>query len=107
LNHATASFSRTLYGVRSPGPGSDIVGDVVEWFETRAEAERFIAEVASEPNPEDAVLAEGLSVVEVDLHWPEDPTFALLIRVHVPSRAPWRGDIVEPWRPSQSSSSNC
>jgi hypothetical protein len=40
-----------LYGVRSPGPGSDIVGDVVEWFETRAEAEQFIAEVACEPNP--------------------------------------------------------
>jgi hypothetical protein len=35
-----------LYGVRSPGPGSDIAGDVVEWFETRAEAEQFIAEVA-------------------------------------------------------------
>jgi hypothetical protein len=53
-----------LYGVRSPGPGSDIVGDVVEWFETRAEAERFIAEVAGEPNPEDAVIANALSVVE-------------------------------------------
>jgi len=34
-----------LYGVRSPGRGSDIVGDVVEWFSTRAEAEWFIAEV--------------------------------------------------------------
>jgi hypothetical protein len=52
--------------VRSPGPGSDIVGDVVEWFETRAEAEQFIAEVASEPNREDAVIAEALSVVEVE-----------------------------------------
>jgi hypothetical protein len=31
-----------------------------------AEAELFIAEVAGEPNPEDAVLAEALSVVEVD-----------------------------------------
>jgi hypothetical protein len=55
-----------LYGVRSPGPGSDIVGDVVEWFETRAEAEQFMAEVAGEPNPEDAVLANALSVVEVE-----------------------------------------
>jgi hypothetical protein len=35
-----------LFGVRSPGPGSDIVGDVVEWFETRVEAEQFIAAVA-------------------------------------------------------------
>jgi hypothetical protein len=49
-----------------PGPGSDIVGDVVEWFPTHAEAEQFIAEVASEPNPEDAVLANALSVVEVE-----------------------------------------
>jgi hypothetical protein len=55
-----------LYGIRSPGPGSEIVGDVVEWFATRAEAERFIAEVAAEPNPEDAMLANRLSVVEVD-----------------------------------------
>jgi hypothetical protein len=55
-----------LYGVRSPGPGSDIVGDVVEWFSTCAEVEQFIAEVAGEPNPEDAVLAEALSVVEVE-----------------------------------------
>jgi hypothetical protein len=55
-----------LYGVRSPGPGSDIVGDVVEWFETRAEAERFIAEVAGEANPEDAIIANALSVVEVE-----------------------------------------
>jgi hypothetical protein len=60
-----------FYGVRSPGPGSDIVGDVVEWFETPAEAEQFIAEVAGEPTPEDAVLATALSVVEVDLHGPE------------------------------------
>jgi hypothetical protein len=30
----------------------------------RAEAEQFIADVASEPNPEDAVLAEALSGVE-------------------------------------------
>jgi hypothetical protein len=59
-----------LYGVRSPGPGSDIVGDVVEWFATRAEAERFIAEVAREPNPEDAVIATKLSVVEVDFLGP-------------------------------------
>jgi hypothetical protein len=35
-------------------------------LETRAEAERFIAEVASEPNPEDAELADVLSVVEVE-----------------------------------------
>jgi hypothetical protein len=38
---------------------------VVEWFATRVEAEQFIAEVAGEPNPEDAVLAETLSVVAV------------------------------------------
>jgi hypothetical protein len=37
-----------------------------ERFETRAEAEQFIAEVAAEPNPEDAVLAKALSVVEVE-----------------------------------------
>jgi hypothetical protein len=55
-----------FYGVSSPGPGGDIVGDVVEWFETRAEAEEFIAAVAGEPNPEDAVLANALSVVEVE-----------------------------------------
>jgi hypothetical protein len=55
-----------FFGVRSPGPGSDIVGDVVEWFETRAEAEQYVAEVAAEPNPEDAVLANALSVVEVE-----------------------------------------
>jgi hypothetical protein len=55
-----------FYGVRSPGPGSDIVGDVVERFATPAEAERFIAEAASEPNPEDAVIANALSVVEVE-----------------------------------------
>jgi hypothetical protein len=60
-----------LYGVRSPRPGSDIVGDVVEWFSTRAEAEQFIAEVAGEPNSEDAMLANALSVVAVDLHGPE------------------------------------
>jgi hypothetical protein len=47
-------------------PGSDIDGDVVEWFETRAEAEPFIAGVASEPKPEEAVLAAKLSVVEVE-----------------------------------------
>jgi hypothetical protein len=41
---------------------------VVEWFETRIEAERFIAEVAGEPNPEDAAIA---SVVEVDRHGPQ------------------------------------
>jgi hypothetical protein len=58
-----------FYGVRSPGPGSDIVGDVVEWFSTRAEAERFVAEVASEPYPEDAVLANALSVVEVEFEF--------------------------------------
>jgi thioesterase domain-containing protein len=29
---------------------------VIEWFATRAEAEQFIAEVAGELNPEDAVL---------------------------------------------------
>jgi hypothetical protein len=52
-----------LYGIRSRGPGSDIVGDVVEWFSTPAEAEQFIAEVAGEPNPEDAVIATALSVV--------------------------------------------
>jgi hypothetical protein len=38
---------------------------VVEWFDTRAKAEQFIAEVAGEPNPEDAVIANALSVVEV------------------------------------------
>jgi hypothetical protein len=65
-----------LYGIRSPGPGSDIVGDVVEWFETRAEAERFRAEVAGEPNPEDAVLAERLSVVEVDFAQPAEPSLS-------------------------------
>jgi hypothetical protein len=26
-----------LYGIGSPGPGSDIVGDVVEWFLVCAE----------------------------------------------------------------------
>jgi hypothetical protein len=30
------------------------------------QAETFIAEVAREPNPEDAVIAEALSVVEVE-----------------------------------------
>jgi hypothetical protein len=40
---------------------------VVEWFPTRREAEQFIAEVAGEPNPEDAALANSLSVVEVEL----------------------------------------
>jgi hypothetical protein len=30
---------------------------------THAQAERFIAEVAGEPNPEDAVLADACSVV--------------------------------------------
>jgi hypothetical protein len=44
---------------------------VVEWFATRAEAQQFIAEVAGEPNPEDAVLAAALSVVEVDLYGPD------------------------------------
>jgi hypothetical protein len=39
---------------------------VVEWFETYSEAEAFIDDVASEPNPEDAVLAETLEVVEVE-----------------------------------------
>jgi hypothetical protein len=37
----------------------------------RAEAEEFIAEVAREPNPEDAVLANKLTVVEVDLLGPD------------------------------------
>jgi voltage-gated potassium channel len=31
-----------------------------------AVSQHFIAEVASEPNPEDAVLAEALEVVEVE-----------------------------------------
>jgi hypothetical protein len=47
-----------------------LVGDVVEWFATHAEAEQFIAEVASAPNPEDAVLANALSVVEADFAQP-------------------------------------
>jgi hypothetical protein len=45
---------------------------VVEWFGTRAEAEQFIAEVAGEPNPEDAVLADKLSVIEVDFAQPAE-----------------------------------
>jgi hypothetical protein len=45
---------------------------VVEWFETRVEAEQFIAEVAGEPNLEDAVLASALSVVEVDFSQPAE-----------------------------------
>jgi hypothetical protein len=49
---------------------------VVEWFETRAEAERFMAEVGSEPNPEDAVLANALSVVEVDFGQPATPSLS-------------------------------
>jgi hypothetical protein len=32
----------------------------------RAEAEQFIAEVTAEPDPEDAVIANALSVVEVE-----------------------------------------
>jgi hypothetical protein len=57
-----APLRRPLTRLRS----SDIVGDVVEWFDTRAEAEQFIAEVACEPNLEDAVIARALSVGEVE-----------------------------------------
>jgi hypothetical protein len=49
-----------------------IVGEVVEWFGTRAKEERFVAEVAGEPNPEDAVLANALSVVEVEFEQGEN-----------------------------------
>jgi hypothetical protein len=64
---------RVFYGVRSPGPGSDIVGRVVR---DGAEAEQFIAEVTSEPNPEDPVIAKALSVVEVEFGQPAEASLS-------------------------------
>jgi catechol 2,3-dioxygenase-like lactoylglutathione lyase family enzyme len=71
--------------------GGDIVDDVVERFETRAETEQFIAEVACEPNPEDAVLANALRVVAVEF---EHKTTASVVKTEMFLAKTWREGVM-------------
>jgi hypothetical protein len=60
-----------FYGV-TDGVVSSVVGDVVEFFLRREEAERFIAECVADV-PE---WANELHIVAVDLHGPAEPSLS-------------------------------